>query len=530
MSDEHPLATALLDVPTRVTGQVIAGQTNSGDSKAISAETCAQDAELRNGICAALAKLMQANRGIPEERWRTPTVTDLAKFWQKKIPRLTVWSGEFIASEAEEFFARKAEYSGPYADVAVECNKRLAVLIDNPATRWECWPSGDGPKTLVGSGVTQVARNEDTGTPTATNMLFSVEQVHRLWSEKWKIGTQLRHPLAPLMAAWLARPTESKPYPLRDRASLARLHRIEADDIRDMPGFHDAVAHGLDNHQPVLPGFDVLPIGCPAWLIWAYRQTGKSQGGVAPWDLRLWIGALLNLPVGDRDGEWHTVPVDTAVVESWLHPNGWANRRKHFHKLTDAFHMMDKRLSFLPVPGVGGVALLRPTIIPTCRTDPIVEFVVRVPKVAAHGARLNWRVLSQYGCESAMKYRAYLSAMCMLDWSARRGAPITAEIERPLLDSQGAEIYRRTKTGRSVVARVKGELIPNSLAKFAPKLTDRELALVIGHNPNDRMSRRRARKAFEDLASDGVIDLRTNPNGTVGLFGPAREGRLVGVA
>ena len=526
MSDEHPLAAALLDVPTRVTGKVIAAQTNSGDSQAISADICAQDAELRNGICAALAKLMQANRGIPEGRWRTPTVADLAKFWQKKIPRLTVWSGEFIASEAEEFFARKAEYSGPYADVAVECNKRLAVLLNNPATRWEGFPIGDGPKTLVGLGVTQVGRNEDTGTLTAATVLFSVEQVHRLWSEKWKLGTELKHPLAPLVGAWLAQPPESKPYRPRERASLVAAHRIKADDVKDMPGFPDGTTHGLDN-QTVLPGFDALPSGCPAWLLWAYRQTGKSQGGVAPWDLRLWIGALLNLAIGDRDGEWHTVRVDTVDVENWLHPNGWANRRKHFHKLTDALHMMDKRLSWLPVPGVGSVAMLRPTVIPTSRSDPIVEFVVRVPRTAAHGARLNWWKLSQYGCESALKYRAYLSAMCMLDHSARRGVAITAEIERPLLDSHGRPIYRKAGGGRSVVARAKGELIPNSLAKLAPKLTDKAMAQVIGHDSNDRMSRRRARRAFEDLAVDGVIDLRTNSNGTIGLFGPAREGRLI---
>ena len=38
------------------------------------------------------------------------------------------------------------------------------------------------------------------------------------------------------------------------------------------------------------------------------------QGRGAPWELHLWIGAILHLPIAQRDSNWHVLRLPTAEV------------------------------------------------------------------------------------------------------------------------------------------------------------------------------------------------------------------------
>ena len=167
---------------------------------------------------------------------------------------------------------------------------------------------------------------------------------------------------------------------------------------------------------------------------------------------------------------------------------------------------MRERLSYAPVPGVGLVAMVVPTVIPKRRDDPLVEFTIRVPSFAAHGARVDWQRLCEYGTDSAMLYRAYLAVCTHLDASAHRGHPQMAMIPQ----RRG----RRTEGG---------PLVPNPRVRFAPPLTSGDLARMIGFHSENRLHRSRAQKAFERLAADGVIDLHREASGEWCVLGVRRE-------
>ena len=64
------------------------------------------------------------------------------------------------------------------------------------------------------------------------------------------------------------------------------------------------------------------------------------------------------------------------------------------------------------------------------------------------------------------------------------------------------------------------ELMPHPMAHFAPLLTDRTAAGLIGFDPGSRDHRRRAREALERLDDDNVIDLVGCGRGRLRIFGP----------
>ena len=117
--------------------------------------------------------------------------------------------------------------------------------------------------------------------------------------------------------------------------------------------------------------------------------------------MRLFVGALLHLGIHNRDGRWHALRFDTEYVIGWLHPKGWGNRRRDWERFADALDAMFERLTYVHVAGVGGVAMVFPSVIPRTPSDPYVEFTVRIPAMAARGARIDWPRLCAYGTRSA---------------------------------------------------------------------------------------------------------------------------------
>ena len=280
-----------------------------------------------------------------------------------------------------------------------------------------------------------------------------------------------------------------------------------------IPGY----AHGGPVPQLTLPGFEPAVGGCPSWLLWLYDQAGGeslAQGRGAPWALRLFVGVLLHVSVRDRDGSWRSLRFETDEVVCWLHPRGWSNRRRDWARLPDALEAM-KQIAYVPVPGIGSVALLFPSVIPRLSSDPLVEFTVRIPSSAARGARIDWRRLCRYGADSAALYRAYLSVCATMDGVAFKGAPITRRIGAPVLNSDGQP---RRRQGGAIVRR-SDDSIPHPRAAMAPVWTDEDAARFIGWDPTNRFRRRDARGALERLSHDRVIDLERLGDGRFRLFG-----------
>ena len=361
----------------------------------------------------------------------------------------------------------------------------------------------------------------------------TLEQLHAAWCAI-PDDAHPRHPLAPLVSAWQQRTTHREARTLVNRASLPRFAKVNTADAR-LPDFPEGGPPPPADGQLLLPGFDDTVRGCASWLLWLFDHAGGESlmsGRGAPWDLRLFVFALLHLDVADRDGEWHTIHLPTAPehaarlyaatgkrllsVEDWLHPKGWANKRRDWYRLPEALDRM-RRLAYIPVPGIGRVAVLFPSVIPSNPSDPLIEWTIRIPRSAATGDRLNWPRLVAYGADSARLFRAYLAVAAWLGRSAKRGHPLTRQIAAPVNGPDGKP--RRRKGG--AIIRSATEQTSNPAARYAgPPLSDRDLARMIGFDPTDKRRRYDARTAFERMEADGVIEIDRSGGGFL-IYGGA---------
>lgn len=304
--------------------------------------------------------------------------------------------------------------------------------------------------------------------------------------------------MARMIRAWWAQPTQAKPFRPKPHGVLADLRKV-SDKDRFLLGTQQPVAGSGSDRQLLFDLPELTPIGCASWLLDLYdRAGGKSmqQGRGAPWHMHLWLGAILHCAIAQRDGQWHSLTLPTREVVTWLHPDGWSQRARDWHCLPEALYRMNRELGFISVPGIGSVQIVSANIIPQTPSDPYVRFTICIPKSAAHGARVDWCKMCEYRKESAVLYRAYLSAMDFLHLSAEQGKPI-----------------------EQTVKRADGQLVANPKARYVRGLTDGELTAMIGYEPGNRQLRSYARRAFERLTADGVID--TQREGRVWrIFGP----------
>ena len=421
-----------------------------------------------------LATRWADERHIPDRDRCAPTEADLAAW----LPHT---SGEALARVDE-----RASNEG--WETAVEADAAALVFVTVPRI-----PGGEVPAWRV---------HRETLAEVCAAWQQRAGEVRTASGVVLEQGPPPPHPVAPLVADWLERsPRPVRPYGLKHgrRASLPHLHRTRPEETNEFPELNwSATATGLAPARPQLemqlPGELSAPQieHCPSWLLWAFDRAGDPRAPGAPWSLHLWLSFLLHMPIERRNGTWHRLAIKTPELVSWLHPNGWNNRRRDWHKLPEALHQLDRRLSFIPVEGVGSVALMRLMVIPEKPDDPGVVIILSVPRSAARGARIDWPTLCDYRRRSYPLYRAYLAVCAFLDESARHGNPQRRQL---------------------------GDGRPNPAARFVAGLSDADLARMLGYADIGRMQRSRARAAIETLAADGVIEIAPAPRGRVHLFG-----------
>ena len=258
---------------------------------------------------------------------------------------------------------------------------------------------------------------------------------------------------------------------------------------------------------------------CPAWLLDLFDTAGGdslSGGRGASWPLRLFVGALLHTPYARRDGRGIGLVLPARDVIRWLHPTGWSNMASRWQQLPDALRQLDQLR--VHIPGVGLVRIVAVDVLPTC-PDDYVSFRFVIPAGAARGARIDWPTLTGYGRESAGLYRGYLSAMAVLDHTAHKGQPVTAEIAAAVCNADG--LPKRAKGGRIIRSAALGRE-PHPQLRLVPEFTAGELARMAGLS-DGREAKRRGAAAFERLDADGVIDLEAH-DGHYRILGPVKTG------
>ena len=295
-----------------------------------------------------------------------------------------------------------------------------------------------------------------------------------------------KHPAAGAVRFQIYRPVDTVP------------HRVPASGIMSVPDFHRAV----------MPDFaSGTDMAVPSWLLRLFEHlSGESLAGqrTAPMPLHMMIGAIVSLPIEDRDGHFrtlqfpHLIEHETAggpaSVERWLFPDGWDRydrvNRGHWKQLRDSLYWMRRNLAGICC-GSTDFEVIRPTAIPLAPDEPLVEFTLRVPAAASHGTRVDFRQLSRYRTQSFSRYKALLIASEIIGNSAINGHGLTRQIQRKdgkVVNNPAVELYTRC-------------------------YADEDLARLLGHNPADRRLRKRARETFDKLAADGAIDLYADRGG-----------------
>ena len=308
---------------------------------------------------------------------------------------------------------------------------------------------------------------------------------------------------------------------VRPERQLPRFGRVDDNEALRVPGFEVGRPPVQD---AILPGFQGIASSVPSWLLSVYDQAGgitEARGRGAPWGLRLFVGALLTLPVEFRDGRQQLIPLTTGDLARWLLPGGWDRRPSAFDRLQRALRDLDRLRVPIGIDGTSGGLLkvvdcpLLPAAYDRGRGPVVLR--VSIPGGAARGAHVEWDRLTRYGANSAPLYRAYLSVCAVLDYSARAGRALTQTIPAPVLDAYGRA--RRSKSGRRII-RSKVLTMPNPAARYVSWLSPDDVRHMVGLAADHKMNRKRAREALEQLEEDGVVIIERQRGGLIRLFGP----------
>ena len=358
--------------------------------------------------------------------------------------------------------------------------------------------------------------------------------IHKQWKSvnkerRNKKLSSITHPFAPIILAWIQRPKSTNPHIPKQKVNVPSLENMTQNEVSNLC-LMDLPQNEQKPTQQLLPGFDGLNSRIPSWILWLYNQAtggrnlGRGKG--APWDLHIFVSAIMQLSISDRTGQWFTCkyphfieheddwPDNRMSVERWLFKDGWdpKNKKRYWYKLPEALNSI-RNLGYVPI-GDYRVQIITPSVIPESMDARFIEFTIRIPRSASQGARVDFDRLREYRTTGHLTYKAYLTAMALINRSAKNGNGITAEIGKPILDKDGNELYKKNKLIRS-----KTEFIENPLKQYVPNLSDKDLAISIGLDPDNRNDRYKARKTFEYINEKGDIDMRNDGTG-IRIFSP----------
>lgn len=362
---------------------------------------------------------------------------------------------------------------------------------------WASWPAAGCAVAVTGDRATTLL-----GRDGPLTLTLSVSAAHEAWTAAYDLtGEVLPHPLSPV-AREMPRVAEIEhPHHHGGRAILPRFQQDQ--DSAELPLW--------PTPAELVPVGDTLPLpgmggrhgtACPSWLLTAYDATGKHElvggGRGAPVTLRAWIAPMLHLGVEDRlCGGVVILRPTWAELVSWI----WARPPK----LRDpdrwrSYMAQISAVSAVRIPVViDGLPYWRAPVLvvgdlpgrypgPSWAAEHRVTLRIQMPPAAAHGPRLSFPTLREYGSRSAALYRAYLTATAVMDHAARKGQPVTAKH-------------------------------PERARQRVPDWNADKLARIIGLSPH-RENRRRALEAWQQLAADGVIELVETAPGRWGIYSP----------
>ena len=249
--------------------------------------------------------------------------------------------------------------------------------------------------------------------------LVSIDIIHAAW-ERWGRPFRIKHALAPFVRAWQNFPNPTKPNTRDIRILSSRIAHVDVSDRRSNTLFTPAtrlVVSG-EAEQGVLPGWPDRTRRHPA-LPLALYDLGlgaiKNRGGGAPLALRLWVEAILSVPMEERDKP-HPVSmeVDLRTMRKRLWPNSWRgyNTDRLRRTLEDVSTALDTWEAAWPWhdPTTGKSGSRRIVLISDIgkSLDDAMRIIVDLPPGSSTGPQVP-STLGEWGAKDAAAYRALLN-------------------------------------------------------------------------------------------------------------------------
>ena len=325
---------------------------------------------------------------------------------------------------------------------------------------------------------------------------LNVEGVHELWRDA---DPQPRHPLAPLVRAWWKRPVEVEDR--NDRADPlfpAPLVHVQRNDRRAGNLFSPAVwtATQESGQFDLFPGFGhgeangPLVPALPLALYDLGEGTAQTRGRGAPLALRIFVEAVLSVPLHDRTLNRPVAlpPQRFGDLLKALYPNpGFYRRSRHFAAIYEAAKSLES--ARVPWEHPDGSGAMRRVVyardLPRDgRLDDWIQFVVDLPPGSERGVLVDRTALRKAGVESASSYRLALSLAFWWHDPGKMRVPIQKGGNRGKLWRQTRQVERY------------------------PVVTDTELiAMTYPSEANDVGSTRRKRLQRSRKALAFLVDL-----------------------
>ena len=368
------------------------------------------------------------------------------------------------------------------------------------------------------------------------------QEVHKVWKDQ-PAEHRPKHPLAPLVAAWLERPKRVE----ADRRAQAILPLSLKNAFLFNPK-HDRLPDGLSEaltgpqepaqgQLPFMPDRTInglVPV-LPIRLYDLATRGRKEPGRGAPIAQRLFFETLLSVGRLDRlPGQTARLDVKLRALTAWLWPKGW-DRKRDLPKLRRALiELHNMRVDYRRMEW----ALVLVTRLPHAGTSLDDEIGFRVEHLpgSERGPLIDRPALRNLGLVSAPAWRSFLRLAYLWDAAnlknkGRRIYATRPEVERDpagqILGTDGQPLRRRD--GRPIAdwrhGAQTGEIERNPRADLVPDLGPDDLIRlafdegVPSKNTSAfRMRLQRARQAIRTLEDQGLIAVERTGGGGLRLL------------
>lgn len=373
-----------------------------------------------------------------------------------------------------------------------------------------------------------------------------IETIHKIWLIARETNQQLKHPLAPIVRAWLQEQTAKHITPEYDHKHPAAVLKHPMGSIREVNFVTGERAQlrefatpqritqteslqlrlNFANDPPsILPGLMPLEVAHPMGL-----QATTKKGAVSH-VVRVFFEALMALEPNQRQADLMFTLND---LINYLYPDGKFNRTlqlPYIIKALDILHF------YATVPfkedDKGNIGDWRPVVVrtrlrPDDPNDKKIFLDVKLPPDATQGMIVEKAIMRLLGKQSAPKFNAYLTACWLWDkYGTVKGKlidptrPVEQRNDTGLVDPTGKSIV--TPSGKPItnvyhpraVSQLQRE--PNPAAERYPILSDEDLILACfpnGYNPKYRgRDLERAKAHWTALETDGIISIHKDRDG-----------------